>query len=62
MTIEIDTGVWVETNSMTAVTLHPEGAVIAVIDGVSFTVTRFSFEQMLDLLKLRDAQQTELAF
>lgn len=62
MVIEIDSGVWIETQDMNAVMFPETGVVTVVVSGQVFTVTRFTFEQMLDLLRQREAQKTDLAY
>ena len=62
MVLEIDVGVHVETDEMSAVWQTPEGLVMTVVGGVQYAVTRFSFEQMLEMLRQREEQTTDLAY
>ncbi len=62
MVIEIDEGTFIETESMSAVNLSPTGQTSVVVDSVTYNVTRFSFEMLLQTLRQREAQTTELAY
>jgi hypothetical protein len=65
MVIEIDTGTYVETDDMSAVTLSPEGRTMVIVDSIPYESTRFSFEMLLSIMRQheqRGAQEAELAY
>ena len=62
MVIEIDQGVWIESDDLSSVSLQPTGGVVVVAGAVAYNVTRFSFEQMLQMLRDREYAATDLAY
>ena len=62
MVIEIDAGIWIESNDLSSVALRPSGEVIIIAGGVAFNVSRFSFEQMLQMLRDRDYADNQPAY
>ena len=62
MVIEIDSGMWIETDDMSAVNFTPNGKTMVIVDSIAYEATRFSFEMLLSMMRHREEQTTDLAY